>query len=133
MESHRKPYIREVKKTWWLSNRAYIRYMVREGTAVFSLLVSIELFVLCLIAFLYPNEGSAIIASVIQHPATIVFNIIALMAVLFHTVTWFNLMPKAVRVFRSNSPQETRLIPARFFIILLWLVMLTASFIIAFE
>ena len=131
MESHRKPYIREVKKTWWLDNRAYLKYMIREGTAVLSLLISLELLAICLITVFYPDNSQTIIASMIQHPAMIVFNIIALLAVLFHTVTWFNIMPKAVRLFRSSSPKETRLIPARFFVISLWLVTIVASAIIA--
>ncbi len=131
MESHRKPYIREVKRSWWLSNRVYTRYMIREGTAVLSLLVSLELLAICLITVIFPDNAQTIIVTMIQHPAIIIFNIIALLAVMFHTVTWFSLMPKAVRVFRSSSPKETRLLPAHFFLISLWLVTIVASAIIA--
>ena len=132
METHRKPYIREVKATWWLSNRAYIKYMIREATAVLSLLVSMELLAICLIAALYSDRARDMIAAFVQHPAVIVFNCIAFLAVMFHTVTWFSLMPKAVRVFRSRSPQETRLVPARVFVVSLWFVTMVASGIIAF-
>ena len=132
MESHRKPYIREVKRSWFMDRRAYVKYMVREGTAVFSLIVSIELLAICLIAALYPDAAPQMVASLIQHPAIIALNITALLAVLFHAVTWFNLMPKAVRMFRTRSEQETRLIPARFFVVMLWLVMIVASVIVAF-
>lgn len=32
--SNRKPYIREVKRTWWKSNPFYRFYMVREATVL---------------------------------------------------------------------------------------------------
>lgn len=131
MESHRKPYIREVKRSWWLANRTYVLYMIREGTAVFSLLIALELLAYCLIPVIYPETGSELIAGLIQHPAMIMLNIIAVPSTLYHALTWFNVMPKAVRLFRSRSAQETRLIPARFYIILLWFLTLCASIIIA--
>ncbi len=131
MESHRKPYIREVKRTWWLSNGFYIRYMIREGTAFFSLLIAIELLAFCLIPVIYPENGAERIAALIQNPAIIILNIIGLLSTMYHAVTWFNIMPKAVRLFRSRDPKETRLVPARFFIVLLWSLTICASAVIA--
>ncbi|MBQ9394457.1 MAG: fumarate reductase subunit C [Proteobacteria bacterium] len=131
MESHRKPYIREVKRSWWLSNPTYKRYMLREGTAFFSLLIAIELLAFCLIPVIYPENGAEYIAGLIQNPAIIILNIIGLLSTLYHAVTWFNVMPKAVRLFRSRDPKETRLVPARFFIVLLWSLTICASAVIA--
>ena len=41
--SHRKPYRSPVKRFWWLKNRVYLKYMIRELTSVFCLWVAIEL------------------------------------------------------------------------------------------
>ena len=42
-KSFRKPYNPPIKATWWTKNPFYIRYMVREGTAVCALFVALEL------------------------------------------------------------------------------------------
>ena len=34
-QSKRKPYVRQVKKSWWLRNSFYTGYMLREGTCIF--------------------------------------------------------------------------------------------------
>ena len=132
METHRKPYIREVKATWWLVNRKYKIYMIREATAVMSLLAALELLAFCIVAYVMPEEASRIIASILQNPAVIAFNIIALLAVMFHLVTWFAIMPKAVRMFKPGPSHDTRMIPNSFWIILLSLTTLVASALIAF-
>ena len=131
MKSYRKPYIREVRRSWWMSSPSYIKYMIREATAVLNLIVSMELLAFCLIAAFDPDNAERTISALIQTPAIIILNIIALLAAMYHTVTWFNLMPKAVRIFQPYPPQGTRLIPAGFFVIILWCITLLASAIIA--
>jgi fumarate reductase subunit C len=131
MKSYRKPYIREVSRSWWMSDPFYIKYMIREATAVLNLIVSIELLIFCLIAAIDPNNAERTISDLIQSPAIIILNIIALIAAMYHAITWFNLMPKAVRIFQPYPPQGTRLIPAAFYIIMLWCITLLASAIIA--
>ena len=49
---------------------------------------------------------------VIQHPVTILFNILVLVATLYHAFTWFNLMPKAQRVIIKN-----KLLDGKYFVI----------------
>ena len=52
---------------------------------------------------------------VIQHPVTILFNILVLVATLYHAFTWFNLMPKAQRVIIKN-----KLLDGKYFVIALY-------------
>ena len=129
--SHRKPYNPPVNKLWWLKNRVYTKYMIRELTAVFCLWVAIEL-LLFSASPLFSTEPDLWVSDFVQKPWVIALNIISLVAVLFHAVTWFNIMPKAVRLFRSRAPEETRLVPPIVWILLLWGITLIASAIIIF-
>jgi len=85
-DSKRKPYVREMKKDWWLKNAFYTGYMIREGTSIF---VSI-----------YAFNGWL---ESLQSPIAILFHVIALAACLFHAKTWFALAPKAMRIFRGED------------------------------
>ena len=136
--SYRKPYIEPVKATWWLRNKTYLKYIFRELTSLFTLWIAIELLVIIILAVIMPEPGNpwnsidaqAAISDFIQNPIVIGLNILSLIAILFHTVTWFNIMPKAVRFFRSRRPEDTRLIPPVFWISLLWGCTAIASVII---
>ncbi len=129
-ESHRKPYIRPVPKTWWLKRREYTLYMVRELTAVMALLAVVEIFAMICVAALAPESAQAAIAAILQHPAAIAFNIVAFIAVIYHTITWYNIMPIGVRIFRSRAPEETRMIPRWLFTAGLWIVTAVATAIV---
>ena len=119
-KSFRKPYNPPIKATWWTKNPFYIRYMVREGTAVCALFVALELILgifLFLMCDLSAPEATAEntapymwwVQSFIGNPIVILINLVCLVATLFHAVTWFALMPKAVRVFMNKN--NTDLVP----------------------
>jgi len=40
--SKRKPYVREMKKDWWLKNAFYTGYMIREGTSIFVSIYAVK-------------------------------------------------------------------------------------------
>lgn len=117
VKSFRKPYNPPVKKmTWWLENPFYIFYMVREGTAVLALFAVLEIlfgiFMLDLCE-LTPNQSLTGVAPYVWYlqnflgnPVIIALNVIILVSQLFHAVTWFALMPKAVRVFMNKNSTE---------------------------
>ena len=42
-QSKRKPYVREMKKDWWLKNAFYTGYMIREGTSIFVSIYAVVL------------------------------------------------------------------------------------------
>lgn len=87
-----KPYVRPMDG-WWLKNPYYIRYMVRESTALF--VAAYALYLLCGLARL--ASGAAAWQGWLQElssPGAIVFHVIAMAAALYHTVTWFKVSPK---------------------------------------
>lgn len=91
------PYHRPLPSTWWLQNRAYFLFMIRELTSVF-----IAAYAMLLLILLYRlNAGRDAYESYLRFLATpgmVIFHVIALAAALFHTVTWFNLTPKVLVV-----------------------------------
>ena len=112
-KSTRKPYVRPVKYNWWTNKGFYIAYMLREGTCIPVLLFVLELLWLygCIAVGAASGDLGGIqkllfAQKVIQHPVTILFNILVLVATLYHAFTWFNLMPKAQRVIIKNKPLD---------------------------
>ena len=128
---YRKPYIRPVKTTWWITNSTYIKYMIRELTVFFGLWVVIELLILLSAYTFYPETADTWTAQFIQNPIIIVANIVSLVAVMFHTITWYEVMPKAVRFFSSSKPDDVRLIPPIAWKALLWMLF-TVAFVLIF-
>ena len=82
-KSTRKPYVRPVKANWWTNKGFYIAYMLREGTCIPVLLFVLEL--LWLYGCIAVGAASGDLGGlqkllfaqiVIQHPVTILFNIL---------------------------------------------------------
>ena len=93
----RKPYLREITSEWIFRHPRYVRYLVREFSCLFiggwTLLMVWGLKQLA--------DGPAAWAAFLeclQSPASIVFHVVALGFALYHSVTWFNLTPKALPV-----------------------------------
>lgn len=110
MESHRKPYIRKVSATWWLKNKTYRKYMIREASALFHLWIGVELAIVA-VAAVVCDAPADWIAAFVQSPVVIGLNIITVPFTIIHIYTWYQIFPKGVRVFRSGRPEETRLVP----------------------
>jgi len=91
----RKPYLREITSEWIFRHPRYVRYMVREFSCLF-----IGGWTLMLVWGLKQlAEGPAAWAAFLEclkSPASIVFHVVALGFALYHSVTWFNLTPKAL-------------------------------------
>ena len=97
-EVTRKPYVREMPRVrWFFRHPRYVRYMTRELSCVF-----IGAYTLLLVVGLKRlSEGQAAYDAFLQGlgtPAAIAFHVIALAFALYHSVTWFNLTPKALPV-----------------------------------
>jgi fumarate reductase subunit C len=90
MATKRKPYVKEAGCCWWKSNPYYRFYMLREGSSVFSVWVS-----LLLLLFLF---SPAAFATLIKNPIICLLNLAALLASLLHTKTWYELTPKALNL-----------------------------------
>ena len=86
------PYHRPMPPTWWLGNRAYFLFMLRELTSVF-IAAYLIIFLLMLHKLSMGREAYEMYLRFLATPAMIAFHVLALSAALFHTITWFNLTP----------------------------------------
>ncbi|MCL1916458.1 MAG: hypothetical protein FWG17_07130 [Desulfovibrionaceae bacterium] len=102
MASKRKPYIRETRADWWKKNAHYRFYMLREGTAVFTIWVSLLFFILLV--------SPASFTRLTGNPLVIVINIAALAASILHSKTWFELTPRALTLAADKTANLTRLL-----------------------
>ena len=83
-------YYPKMRATWWLSRPGYIRFMIREATSVFIAIFLIEFLVLVRAIAQGPDAYAAVVSR-LAAPGWIVFNVVALVFALYHTVTWFML------------------------------------------
>lgn len=123
VKNYRKPYNPPVEATWWIKNPFFFRYMLREGTAACALFVALEL-VFGIFMFLMSDLNAVVVTAqsaapylwwvqdFLGHPLIMLINLACLGGILFHAVTWFALMPKAVRVFMNKH--TTELLPESF-------------------
>ena len=93
-----KEYIRPMPANWWMMKKTYVLFIVRELTCVF--VGGYALFLLALAA--QRNEPQAF-AALLDSTFLIVLQIIALPMVLYHSITWFNLTPKVMVVWRGEE------------------------------
>jgi fumarate reductase subunit C len=91
----RKPYVREMTSEWIFRHPRYLRYLTREFSCLF-----IGGWTLMMVWGLKQlAEGPAAWASFLEwlkSPASIAFHLVALAFATYHSVTWFNLTPKAL-------------------------------------
>lgn len=94
----RKPFLREVPRVrWFFQHPRYMRYMMREVTCLF-----IGAYTLLLVVGVKRlSEGQAAYEAFLESlrsPASVVFHVVALAFALYHSLTWFNLTPKALPI-----------------------------------
>ncbi len=90
----RRPYVRPMSG-WWRRDRFFVRYMVREATALFVALYALVLLTgtLCL------SQGEAAWNSwlnLLRSPASVVLHLLMLLAMIYHSYSWFEIMPKTM-------------------------------------
>src|SRR5216684_5122672 len=90
-----KSYYSRVSTYWWLARWPYLKFILREASSVFVAWTVV--FALLQIRAL--TRGPAAYAE-FQHwlrsPLLLALNVVSLLFVIFHAVTWFNLAPKAM-------------------------------------
>jgi fumarate reductase subunit C len=94
-EMSRKPYLREEGLSWIFRHPRYLRYMTREFSCLF--IGAWTLMLVCALARL--SEGPEAWASFLESlksPLIIAFHVVALAFAVYHSITWFNLTPKAL-------------------------------------
>jgi fumarate reductase subunit C len=94
---HPRWYRRRVSVWWWLKNRAYAGFVLRESTSVF-----VAFFALVLLwevrALAQGPEAYARFLARLGSPLFIALHAVAFLFVLLHAITWFNLAPSAMVV-----------------------------------
>lgn len=100
--SGRNPYVPEMKRSWFMENNEYRFYMLREGAGVivgffvFDLIVGL----VCLNRGL---ESWQWWVDLQRNPLLMLLAALALVTSLIHTITWFQLVPKIIRVQRGTK------------------------------
>ncbi len=102
---HPKWYRKQLPIFWWLGRPAYAKFITRELTSLAVgyavLLIMLEIWVLS-----RGPEAHERFRSLLAWPPVLVFHGVVLLFLLFHSVTWFNLAPRAlsVRLGRRRVP-----------------------------
>ena len=88
---------RRVSTYWWMQRRSYFAFIVRELSSL-----SVAWFVVYLLMLVNAvTHGEASYRTFLEwsaHPRVLLLNVVSLVLVVFHAVTWFNLAPQAMVV-----------------------------------
>jgi fumarate reductase subunit C len=90
----RRTYVRPMDG-WWRRDPFFIRYMAREATAIFVVIYAVIL----LVSVLRLAQGEASFddwVANLRGGTAIALHIILLVAFVYHTITWFAIMPKTM-------------------------------------
>ena len=100
-----KMYKKKMSIFWWASRWAHIKFIGRELTSVFVAGYVIMLLFYTRSIFEGPTAFEEF-SSRMRSPLMLTLHVFALLALVFHSVTWFNLAPKAmvIKVGEKNIP-----------------------------
>ena len=93
----RRPYIRSMDK-WWKRDPYFMRYLVMEAT---SILVAIYALIL-LVGLFRLSQGEAAYnewLAALQSPLSVGLHVLILLVFVYHTWSWFKIMPKTLPTF----------------------------------
>lgn len=104
---HPRWYRRRMSVWWWLKNRAYLKFVLRELTSVFVAFFAM-LYLWQLRALAAGPDAYEQFVARLKTPLFLTVDTVAFLFVLFHTITWFNLTPTAmvVRVKGKRVPDR---------------------------
>ena len=108
-------YLKPISNLWWIKRKPYILFMIRELTSVFVAGYCIFLLVLIFKLGEGPPAYTNFI-STLQSPTSIALHSISLIFVLYHTITWFNLTPKILVLYRGENRVSQRLVAGIFYV-----------------
>jgi fumarate reductase subunit C len=103
-----KTWVRPIPATWWLRRRTYFLFIVRELTSVF--VAGYVAFLLVMIARAQDEASFARFYEGLACPASVALHVLTLLMVLFHAITWINLTPKVMVVWRGEQKVSPLLI-----------------------
>ncbi len=121
-----RPYPRQhVSKTWYLKRAPYRIFMLREWSAVAIALYFGLLVTLAARAREGVDSVQEYVDVALATPLGVLFHIVVLAFALLHTVTWFQAVPKAIRVRQGDE-----LVPAKLLIGAHWAAMIATSLLV---
>ena len=82
---------------WWLGRWKFLKFILRELSSLF-VAWSVVILLLLIRAINQGPEAYAQFQDWLKNPLVIAVNALSFLFVLFHTITWFNLSPKAMAV-----------------------------------
>lgn len=94
---HPRWYRERVSTYWWLWRWPYLKFVLREISSIFVAWY-VLLTVLQIRAMLSGPRSYADFQEFLATPPVILFNAVSFVFVLIHTITWFNLAPRAMAV-----------------------------------
>lgn len=105
----RKPYHPQPTRTWWIDlahysrlRRAYTFFMLRELSAVFVAGYAVLLLVLAIKSYAGRDDLIEFVGF-LDSPGMLVVHAFAFLFSTLHTITWFNLTPKALNLRRGEE------------------------------
>ena len=96
-EYHPRWYRRRVSTYWWIERWSYFAFILRELSSLFVAWSVVFLLLLVRAA----RQGEPAFRDFLEwsrQPLVLVLNVVTLLFVVFHAVTWFNLAPQAMVV-----------------------------------
>ncbi|HEX4587161.1 MAG TPA: fumarate reductase subunit C [Mycobacterium sp.] len=90
-------YSQPVTRYWWLKRRSYLLFMLREISCVFVAWFVVYLLLL-VNAVGAGRDSYDRFMDWSAHPLVVTLNVVTLIFVLLHAVTWFGLAPRAIVV-----------------------------------
>ena len=94
--SARRPYMRPMNG-WWRRDPFFVRYMVREATALSVALYAVVLLAGTMCLARGETAWNAWLA-LLRTPASILLHLLMLVAMIYHAYSWFEIMPKTLPV-----------------------------------
>ena len=97
-----KEYVHPMPATWWLKRKTYFLFMVRELTCV--AVGGYAMLLLVLVGCAHDKDSfHAFLTWIKESRVSMALHLIALPMVLYHSITWLNLTPKAIVVWRGEE------------------------------
>ena len=96
-EFHPRWYRPKISTYWWLGKWAYVKFILRELSSV-AVAWTVALILAQVWSLIRGPRAYAQFARVMSSPWMIAVNVIAFAFLLLHSITWFNLAPKAMAV-----------------------------------
>ncbi len=108
---HPKWHRRRMPIFWWLRRFSYVKFIFRELTSLAVLYAAVVLMAQ-IWALSRGEESYRRFTELLGHPLVLTFNVCVCLALLFHTVTWLNLAPRAlvVRLGQRRLPDAAVLV-----------------------